>query len=118
MHELSLAHSIGEIAYGTLRESAPESGWRVERIRVRIGDFSGVDADALQFCFEVVRGEWEEVAGAALVIERCPARARCRGCGAIYEFTVDGIGCTECGEVGRDMLSGRELEVFGVELAA
>jgi len=115
MHELSLAHSIGEIALGALREQ-PGEGWHVGSVRVRIGDLSGVDADALTFCFEVVRGEGPETAGASLLIERCPAQARCRDCGMVYELTAEVGGCTSCGAVGRECISGRELEVFGVEL--
>lgn len=118
MHELSLAHSIGEIALGTLREQDPGECWQVGKVRVRIGDLAGVDAEALSFCFEVVRGEWPEMARASLEIERRPAWVRCGGCGGEYELTAEGEGCTRCGGIGRELLSGRELEVFGVELVA
>jgi hydrogenase nickel incorporation protein HypA/HybF len=118
MHELSLAHSIGEIALSALREQPPGEDWRVGAIRLRVGDLAAVDPEALAFCFEVVRCEWPEMSGASLTIERCPARARCEGCGESYGLTAEVEGCTSCGGSGRVLLSGRELEVFGVELLA
>jgi hydrogenase nickel incorporation protein HypA/HybF len=126
MHELSLAHSIGEIALEAVREQpcgedrADEVPLRVGAVRVRVGDLSGVDPEALAFCFEVVRGEWVETAGAALVIQRCPSRVRCTRCLHESEFSADPLversGCPRCGEVTGEVIGGRELEVFGVEL--
>jgi hydrogenase nickel incorporation protein HypA/HybF len=116
MHELSLAHAIAEIAVAVLREQPQETQLRVGKIRVRIGDLSGVDPEALDFCFEVVRSEWVETAGAELEVQRCPARVRCTDCGGEYEFSAETGGCPECGAEGVEVTGGRELEVFGVEL--
>ena len=124
MHELSLAHSIGEIAVRALHDEtaaqSPQDGVRVGKVRVRVGDLSGVDPEALAFCFEVVRGEWVETTGAALEVERCPVRVRCQACGRESELALNPLlessGCTACGESRREIVGGRELEVFGVEL--
>jgi hydrogenase nickel incorporation protein HypA/HybF len=116
MHELTLANAIGEIAVAALRDQPQEVPWRVGTVRVRVGDLSGVDPEALGFCFEVVRGEWVELAEAALEIQRCPARVRCLSCGQEYEFSAEGNGCPHCRASGHAWLGGRELEVFGVEL--
>lgn len=116
MHELSLAHSIAEIALDALRDQPREVPLRVGAVRVRVGDLSGVDPEALAFCFEVVRSGWEETAEAALEIQRCPARVRCRSCEAEYELTAEMTGCGRCGALMPETVGGRELEVFGVEL--
>lgn len=136
MHELSLAHSIGEIAVRTLREEmqteelrreesrpadeADGVSLRVGKVRVRVGDLSGVDPEALAFCFEVVRGEWVETAEAVLEIQRRPARVRCLECGRESDLTLDAPSedglCEGCGASRREVVGGRELEVFGVEL--
>ncbi len=120
MHELSLAYSIGEIAMAALRDNTgfqpPEPTLTVGGVWVRVGDLSGVDPEALQFCFEVVRGEWVETAGAVLRIERAPARVRCAGCGWTSELSLGEAGCPSCGALGHELISGRELEVFRVEL--
>jgi hydrogenase nickel incorporation protein HypA/HybF len=128
MHELSLAHSIGEIALDTAREhsskgdQANEVPLVVGLVRVRVGDLAGVDPEALAFCFEVVRGEWVETAAAALEIQRCPARVRCLRCLHESELSVDPLadraGCPKCGGDRQDVIGGRELEVFGIELIA
>ena len=141
MHELNLAQSIGEIAIQALRREtgpheeelrrdgtispevqAPSPGpaFRVGKVRVRVGELSGVDPDALTFCFEVVRGEWVETAEAVLEVERRPVRVRCLECGLESDLTPDapqGSGsCGGCGASRREMVTGCELEVFGVEL--
>jgi hydrogenase nickel incorporation protein HypA/HybF len=118
VHELSLAQSISEIALATLREQALGPGSRVKGVRVRVGDLSGVDADALSFCFEVVRGEWPELAEAELEIQRRPVMARCAACGAVTELVPESDGCPACGDARHELVGGRELEVFGVELIA
>ena len=48
MHELSIAQSIVDSAR---EHAAQHGGRRVLRIGVRIGEISGVNADALEFCF-------------------------------------------------------------------
>lgn len=126
MHELSLAHSVCEIAVGALREQCGAAGevdgapLVVGKVRVRVGDLSGVDPEALAFCFEVVRGEWVETAGSALEVQRCPVRVRCLACGRESEMAQDApwddARCGSCGEERREVTGGRELEVFGVEL--
>ncbi len=51
MHELSLASSVLEAVAKELR-SRP--GCHATRICLRIGDYAGVDADSLQFCFDAL----------------------------------------------------------------
>jgi hydrogenase nickel incorporation protein HypA/HybF len=118
VHELSLAHSVSEIALATLREQALGPGSRVKAVRLRVGDHSGADAEALAFCFEVVRKEWPELAEAELAIQRCPATVRCLGCAAVRELAPEAEGCPACGDPRMEWIGGRELEVYGVELIA
>lgn len=114
MHELSLAQSICEIAVETFR-SHPGAR-KILRIKTRVGEMSGVEIEALRFGFEVIRESWEETRAAELEIEPVPARVRCNECGNEYEFTAEGNGCDRCGALGRDWISGRELDIFGIEL--
>jgi Hydrogenase/urease nickel incorporation, metallochaperone, hypA/HupF/HypC family len=51
MHEMGIACSILE-AVQREREFYP--GQRVSKVGVRIGEFAGVDADSLRFCFEAI----------------------------------------------------------------
>jgi hydrogenase nickel incorporation protein HypA/HybF len=69
MHEMGIAESVLEI----IRQYVPEPRGRlVRRVSVRVGEFAGVQADSLRFCFEAI------VAGtpyqaASLAIEPVPA---------------------------------------------
>jgi hydrogenase nickel incorporation protein HypA/HybF len=115
MHELSLAHAVGEIAVAALKEQAPGGDGRVKTIRLRVGDLSGVDPEALSFCFEVVRTEWPETEGAVLEVHRCPALVRCLGCGGSAALEGAPEKCPVCGSGRCEVDGGRELEVFGLE---
>ncbi|WP_410534909.1 hydrogenase maturation nickel metallochaperone HypA [Streptomyces sp. KL2] len=83
MHELSIAAAVVESAQDTARRPGASS---VEAVRLRMGELSGVVADALRFSFEVVT-EGTALAGAELVVEDVPARARCTACA--LEFGVE-----------------------------
>ncbi|MBL9214966.1 MAG: hydrogenase maturation nickel metallochaperone HypA [Opitutaceae bacterium] len=99
------------------RAAAAHRAHRVARIVLRIGDLSGVEPDALRFAFEALAPR-TRAAGAELAIERVPARAHCRGCGA--DFAV-GAGfifrCPGCGDLSGDVIAGRELELRRIEFS-
>jgi len=58
MHEMGIASSILE---AVRKEQRRYPGCRPVRVAVRIGEFSGVSTDSLQFCFEaIVRDTPEE----------------------------------------------------------
>jgi hydrogenase nickel incorporation protein HypA/HybF len=114
MHEASIVLSILSIAEGHCRKAGYG---RVESIGVRIGNASGVMADALLSAFDIVKlGTISE--GAELIIEGIPLGGECRSCGG--EFTTDEpfiLQCPECGSADFDMVSGRELDITEIEVA-
>ena len=69
MHELSLASEVIEIVTANL---ADYPGAHVKAVRLSVGAHSGVDADAMRFCFPLA-AEGTPVAGAALVIDEITA---------------------------------------------
>jgi hydrogenase nickel incorporation protein HypA/HybF len=112
MHELSIAQSIADSA----REHAAGRGARrVLRIGVRVGELSGVSADALRFCFEMTVRH-TDLDGAALEIEEVPVRYRCPACGQEFhpvDFLAD---CPACRAAGSAMVAGDELGMSFLEL--
>ena len=62
MHELSLAEGLVDLV------AERTAGRQVVAVNLRVGDRSGVVADALAFCFDVVTVE-TSLAGAVLHIE-------------------------------------------------
>jgi len=108
MHELAITRNIVAI----VGEAA--QGRRVTRVTLEIGKLSGVMADAVAFCFDVVAAE-TPVAGAALDIRQIDGRARCRDCGD--EFAADTLFAPcPCGSRRCVRLAGEELNVKAIEV--
>ena len=112
MHELSIAQSIVDSA----REHAAQHGARrVLRIGVRIGQISGVSADALDFCFEMTTKE-TELEGATLDVERIGVRYRCRACGEEFPAADFTVACPACASQDTRLVAGDELALSYLEL--
>jgi len=113
MHELSIAMSMVEMA---AEEAARRGGVHVSAIHLRLGPLSGVVREALLFSYEVAC-EGTPLAGSRLVIEDVPVVVFCTDCAE--ERTLDSIQrffCPTCGAPTPQVLSGKELEVFALEL--
>ncbi|MEU4213639.1 hydrogenase maturation nickel metallochaperone HypA [Streptomyces sp. NPDC026206] len=113
MHELSIATAIVERAAETARRHGAAC---VRAVRLRVGEMAGVVPDALLFSFEVAR-EGTVLDTARLVVEEVPARAHCAACAA--DFAVGSppfLWCPRCDRPAESLLSGRELEITGIEL--
>jgi hydrogenase nickel incorporation protein HypA/HybF len=114
MHELSIALSILEIAE---EEAERRAGQRVLGIHVRLGPLSGVDPNALRSAYELAR-ETSALPDATLVVEEVPLVAHCPSC-AIDRTppSIAELCCPVCGTPTPQVVSGRELEVVGLEIA-
>ena len=114
MHELSIASAVLD-AVRTEVEARP--GQRLRTVGLRVGELSGVEGDALEFCFAaLVKGT--PLDGATLQIEVCPRRHRCRACG--HEFVVVDYRteCPSCAEPDTEFVGGSELSLAWLELEA
>jgi hydrogenase nickel incorporation protein HypA/HybF len=110
MHELAIAQGVID----TVTDRLP--GARITGVRLEIGALSGLVPDSLRFCFDLAT-EGTALAGARLDISEPAARCRCRSCG--QEFEPDGpFALCPCGSADTDVLSGEELRIISVELAA
>ena len=113
MHELGIAQNILDI----VQQNVPDGqGAAVRRIRVRIGQLSGVIPDSLKFCFSALLSD-TEMNQADLVMETIPTVSRCRDC--LHRFEVEDFvfSCPSCDGVNLDLISGKELEIVNIELA-
>lgn len=117
MHELSLAQALLEQVQVAAREHGNP---RVERVRVRIGEFAGVEPEALRFAFATLRDDYG-CAAAELAIEHVRARLRCPACGREREVRgADGAlavdrACGQCGGAA-ELILGRELELTAIDV--
>lgn len=108
MHELAIAQGVVDAVVERLGDA------RVAVVHLTIGRVSGVDPDAIRFCFDLVAAG-TGLAGARLQVGEPPGEARCRACGA--EFAVeDLVLLCGCGSADVELLRGGELLVGAVEL--
>ena len=112
MHELALAQSIIEIGENEARKHGDA---RILKIKLLLGELTGVVREALEFSFEAARfGTSAE--RATLEIELVPLRARCLKCGPVLEPQRDFcLLCPGCGDA-VVIVSGREMQVEYVDL--
>jgi hydrogenase nickel incorporation protein HypA/HybF len=115
MHELSIAISmIDQI----IEESESRGGLEVEVVHLKLGVFSGVDKAALLFSYELAC-EGTRLQGSRLLIESIPLVIYCETCRqnrtppSTYELY-----CPNCQTPGQTIVSGREIEVAFLEVAA
>jgi hydrogenase nickel incorporation protein HypA/HybF len=108
MHELGITHNIVAI----VTEAA--KGRRVTRVTLEIGKLSGVMADAIAFCFEVVAQD-TPLEGASLEILEIDGRARCEACGLEFDADTLFAPCM-CGSHRLKRIHGEELIVKSVEM--
>lgn len=112
MHELSIAMGIVEAA----TEEAQRRGVQVSAVHLRLGALSGVVKDALLFSYEVACEE-TPLAGSKLIVEDVPVVILCPNCKdnktliSLQSFT-----CPACGTPTMNIVHGKELEVFALEV--
>ena len=82
MHEMSLSESVLQ----TLEQQAEVQHYRkVKTVWLEIGALSGVEIEAMRFCFDAVVQD-SLAAGARLEIIAVPGQAWCLPCGSITTF--------------------------------
>ncbi len=108
MHEMGIACDI----YRTCREAVREHGpGRIDRVRVRVGELTGVEPELVAFAWQAVTAGGPD-AGSSLDVEWRPADQRCPACGEVKarpEATWLRL-CPDCGRP-LEVRGGTELEV-------
>ena len=113
MHELSVAHSLVELASDAATRAGAES---VKEVRLRIGALSCVSPDALEFCFELASRD-TPLDGARLTYHRVPVRVYCETCRSEVDLPgIQSFRCPACGQPSNEIRAGRELEIEALEI--
>jgi hydrogenase nickel incorporation protein HypA/HybF len=108
MHELGITRNIVAIVGDAAK------GRRVSRVTLEVGKLSGVMADAIAFCFDMVARD-TELDGATLEINEIEGHARCLTCGTEFAAPTLFAACI-CGSRRTLLLKGEELKVKTMEL--
>ena len=108
MHELAITEGVVDAVTGRLPDA------RITCVRLEIGALSGVVADSVRFCFDLVT-EGTNLEGAALEITEPPGLCSCRVCGVNFE--PDGpIALCPCGSAEVTVLAGQDLKITSVQV--
>jgi hydrogenase nickel incorporation protein HypA/HybF len=113
MHELAMTESIIELVEAEARKHGSD---RVNKVKLRIGQFTGVVKEALEFSFDIIKhGTLAE--HAELQIEIVPLRKRCEPCDKLFDSNGDlDFFCPDCARP-VEIVSGRELQIEYIDLA-
>ena len=114
MHEYSVCMALLEQVERIAREHRAR---RVERIVLQLGPLSGVEAPLLEHAWPLAAAGSIAV-DAELVIETAPVRVRCTQCGAESEAQANRLLCASCGDYRTQLISGDEMLLANLELAA
>jgi hydrogenase nickel incorporation protein HypA/HybF len=96
-------------------EAGRYPGSRPSRVGLRVGEWSGVDRESLQFCFgALVAGT--DLAGLQLEIDYRVRRNRCERCRAEFAVRNYDIQCPECRSDATAAIGGSELDIAYMEL--
>lgn len=111
MHELSIAYSLVQMAIQTAEQNNLK---KVDELHLKLGVFSGVVKEALQFSFDIAT-EGTKLEGARLMIDEVPVKIYCANCEKEYVLPKPiPMKCPECNMSTNDLLEGKEIELYSL----
>lgn len=112
MHELSIAQNIINACEVEAKKHNSKS---ISKVVLRIGDFTGVVKEALDFALDIAKQNtlaWD----AAFEYENIPLKTRCNKCNETFAETKDyNFYCPVCKEP-VEILEGRELQIKFIDV--
>jgi hydrogenase nickel incorporation protein HypA/HybF len=113
MHEVSIMEQTLDIALNAAKD---QGSGQIHRLSMRIGEMSGVVADALRFAFDVV-AQNTIAEGAIFEIETVSVSCQCKNCGTTFHPPDLIFECPTCGSLSAKILSGKEIELSSLEIS-
>ena len=109
---MSLVEGVRDL----IEEAATREGFsRVKQVRVEIGQLSGVEREAFEFCFDLaMHGGITD--GARLEVVATPGRGRCPDCGKETVLAVVYDPCEHCGAAPVAVIDGTAMRVIDLEV--
>ncbi|WP_296490218.1 hydrogenase maturation nickel metallochaperone HypA [Rhodoferax sp.] len=113
MHEMSLAEGVLQLIEDAARRDRFN---QVSTVWLEIGQLSGVEPQAMAFCFDAVtRGSVAE--GARLEIIATPGQGWCPTCAKTVPMTELFAECPSCGGYPLQVIGGTEMRVKELEVS-
>lgn len=112
MHELSIAEDLINLIVDVANEHQAKV---VHSATVEVGELSGIESDALELAFDVVRKN--TIANTCtLKIEHRPLIVKCPNCQWQGEVEKLYPACQSCQNLSVEVISGREMRLLSVDL--
>jgi hydrogenase nickel incorporation protein HypA/HybF len=113
MHEVGLMQNALEMAFAHMQRTGAS---RIHRMRLRVGELSGVVPEALEMAFAAAT-PGTPAHGADLIVERVAVVCRCETCGQEFQPADVIYFCSHCGAISSSVRQGRELELASLEVS-
>lgn len=112
MHEQSIVASLLSMA---LEDAKKNNAKRVIKIKLVVGELTGVEKDAVNFYFGfMAKGTLAE--GTSLEFNYTKPQLRCRGCDIIFPRDRLEFNCPNCNKKAVELVGGRELYIESMEI--
>ena len=112
MHEGSIAQNLLAIALEKAKEYKAST---ITLIRVKVGEFSGVNQAALEFAFDnFSQGTIAEKASLKIILS--PLLGKCRKCNEVFKIKKVNFKCLKCHSLEIDIISGEDLYIEDIEI--
>lgn len=113
MHEMSLAEGVLQLIEDAARQQSFE---KVVTVWLEIGQLSGVEVEAMKFCFDAVTRD-SVAHGARLEIIALPGTGWCMACATSVPMSEVFGACPRCGGYQMQVTGGTEMRVKELEVA-
>ena len=112
MHEASIAQNLLEIA---LEKAKDHNAKKITFIRIKVGEFAGVNNVSLEFAFKNFCKE-TIAEGASLKILNTPLKGQCKKCKLVFNIKKDKFKCLKCNSLEIEIISGYDLYIQDIEI--
>jgi len=109
VHELAITESVVDAVTDRLPDT------KITCVHLEIGALSGVVADSVRFCFDLVT-EVTNLRGAGLDFTDSAGLCHCKVCGSDFEPDSP-VAICPCGSIEISVLAGQELKIASVQVA-
>lgn len=114
MHELGIMKNVLEVA---LEHGEQQQVSKILAVNLEVGALSDIVPEYAQMFFELISKD-TIAEKAKIVIEKIPARIKCRSCGAVIEMDISNLlhACDQCDSQSIELISGREFRMVSMEV--
>jgi len=113
MHEMALAEGVLQLIEDAARQ---QEFAKVTAVWLEIGELSGVEVEAMKFCFDAVTRD-SIAAGARLEVIALPGTGWCMECAMTVPMAEVFGECPRCGGHQMQVTGGTEMRVKELEVA-